>query len=202
YLRADAHTDGEKMLARVRDIAKGATLMTGTTVEEHIESDSFELLPNQPLSDLLQAQLERAAAPGSDDRDRAFAKQTQSDMDDAPPDPLSSSVAPLADEPWLIKASTDVGNVSWAVPTAGLNVACYTNGAPGHSWQIVACAGTSIGEKGMIVAARALAGGAVDLVVTPGLVADAKRDFEFRKSRLQKPTLAVPRDQPVPTAIR
>lgn len=202
YLRADAHTDGEKMLARIRDIAKGATLMTGTTVTEHIESDSFELLPNRPLSELLQRQLDRIGGPRFDERERSFARQTQADLADAPFEPLSTKVVPLSDQPWLIKASTDVGNVSWAVPTSGLNVACYTNGAPGHSWQIVACAGTSIGEKGMMVAARVLAGAAVDLLSNPALIGDARRDFDARRARATTPVLAVPGNQSVPLTIR
>jgi len=115
---------------------------------------------------------------------------------------LSTRIVPLTDQPWLIKASTDVGNVSWAVPTAGLNVACYTNGAPGHSWQIVACSGTSIGEKGMMVAARTLAGATLDLLSNPQIVADARRDFEQRRARTPVPTLVVPSGQPVPLAIR
>ena len=202
YLRADLHADAEKMLGRVRDIAKGAALMTGTTVTEHIDSDSFELLPNQPLSAVLQRQLERVGAPRFDERERTFARQTQSDLQDPSAEPLSGRIVPLTDQPWLIKASTDVGNVSWAVPTAGLNVACYTNGAPGHSWQIVACSGMSIGEKGMIVAARTLAGAALDLLSNPALIADARRDFEQRRARTPIPTLVVPAGQPVPLSIR
>lgn len=202
YLRADLHADAEKMLVRVRDIAKGATLMTGTTVTERIDSDSFELLPNQPLSALLQRHLERVGAPRFDERERSFARQTQSDLQDPPAEPLSTRIVPLTEQPWLIKASTDVGNVSWAVPTAGLNVACYTNGAPGHSWQIVACSGMSIGEKGMIVAARTLAGAALDVLSNPAIVADARRDFEQRRARTPVPSLTVPAGQAVPLSIR
>lgn len=202
YLRSDLHADAEKMLVRVREIAKGATLMTGTTVAERIDSDSFELLPNQPLSQLLQRHLERVGAPRFDERERNFARQTQSDLPESPAEPLSTRIMPLTEQPGLIKASTDVGNVSWAVPTAGLNVACYTNGAPGHSWQIVACSGTSIGEKGMIVAARTLAGATLDLLSNPAIVADARRDFEQRRARTPVPTLTVPAGQPVPLVIR
>jgi aminobenzoyl-glutamate utilization protein B len=202
YLRADTHRDAERMLARVRDIAQGAALMTGTSASEHFESDSFELLPNRPLSELLQRHMERVGPPRFDAAEREFARATQVDLQDPPADPLADKVLPLPSDPWHIKASTDVGNVSWAVPTGGINVACYTHGAPGHSWQIVACTGTSIGEKGMLVAARVLAGAAVELLARPALAADARRDFETRRSRSTPPVSVVPAGQPAPVAIR
>jgi len=202
YLRADTHADAERILTRVREISQGAALMSGTKVTEHLQSDSFEMLPNRPLSELLQRQVERIGGPRFDDADRAFAKQTQSDLVDPPADPLFMGVVPLADKPWHIKASTDVGNVSWAVPTGGLNVASYTNGAPGHSWQIVACTGGPIGEKGMLVAARTLAGATLELLTSPTAVAEARRDFEKRKASTPNPVSVLPAGQTAPVAIR
>ncbi|UCE02622.1 MAG: amidohydrolase [Candidatus Latescibacterota bacterium] len=202
YLRADVHQDAEHMLERMREIADGATRMTRTTVEERIDADSFELLPNRPLSELLQRHLDRVGPPLFDERERAFARSTQVDLPDAPEEPLFTDVMPLPDRPWHIKASTDVGNVSWQVPTGGINVACYTNGAPGHSWQIVACTGMSIGEKGMIVAARTLAGAALELLADKTLLDDARRDFDARRGSSPVPRSVLPQDQEVPTAIR
>jgi aminobenzoyl-glutamate utilization protein B len=202
YLRADAHGDVQDMLERVREIADGAARMTRTTVQDHIESDSFELLPNRPLSELLQRHLQRVGPPHFDSREREFARRTQVDMPDAPKDPLFAEVMPLPDKPWLIKSSTDVGNVSWVVPTGGLNVACYTNSTPGHSWQVAACTGMSIGEKGMIVAARTLAGAALELMSDSHQVEMARRDFDARRKQTTAPKLLMPANQEVPTAIR
>lgn len=202
YLRADRHSDTERMLGRVRDIAKGAALMTGTTSTERIDSDTFELLPNRPLSELLQRQLERVGAPRFDDAERAFAAQTQSDFNDPPALALADRIEPLPVTPWHIRASTDAGNVSWAVPTGGLNVASYTYGAPGHSWQIVACTGMSIGEKGMLVAARTLAGATLELLTSPTLVVEARRDFEARRAKTPNPVSVLAKDQTAPTTIR
>jgi aminobenzoyl-glutamate utilization protein B len=74
-----------------------------------------------------------------------------------------------------------VGDVSWAVPTAGLRTATWVPGTAAHSWQAIAAGGTSIGLKGMMVAARTLALTAADLFTTPVLVADARAEFERRR---------------------
>ena len=202
YLRADSHHDDEHILDRVRDIARGAALMSGTKVTEHIDSDSFELLPNRPLSELLQRQLERVGAPRFDDSERDFANKTQKDLPEPPPAPLADGIEPLPAESFRLPASTDVGNVSWAVPTSGMTVASYTLGAPGHSWQIAACTGTSIGEKGMLVAARTLAGAALELLSDPSLVAAARRDFDARLAKNPHPASTLPPGQGPPVAIR
>ena len=186
----------------MRDIAKGATLMTATQVSERIESDAFELLPNRPLSEVMQRQFERAGGPRFDDRERAFARQTQAEFDDAPSEALASRVIPLPDAPWHMRASTDVGNVSWMVPTAGINVACYTSGAPGHSWQIVACSGMSIGEKGMLTATRVLAASTLELFSSPAVLAAARREFDARRTRSKPPVSVIPGGQSPPVAIR
>ncbi len=91
--------------------------------------------------------------------------------------------------------------MSWRVPTGGLRVASYTLGAPGHSWQIVACTGTSIGEKGMIVAARTLAAVTIDLLIDGGVLDRARRDFEKRLGA-GAPSYVFPPSQRAPRAIR
>jgi aminobenzoyl-glutamate utilization protein B len=81
--------------------------------------------------------------------------------------------------------STDVGDVSWTVPTTGFGTACWVPGTPGHSWQAVAAGGTSIGRKGMNVAARVLAATAWDLFTTPQVLADAKAEHQRRLGERQ-----------------
>jgi aminobenzoyl-glutamate utilization protein B len=201
YIRSDSHRDVERILDRIRRIAEGAALMTDTTMNEQIDSDVFEILPNRPLSELIQKHLERVGPPPFDERDRAFARRTQEDLVDAPPEPLAMEIDPLGETPSHAPASTDVGNVSWGVPTGGLRVASYTLGVPGHSWQIVACTGTPIGEKGMIVAARTLAGVALDLLTDEELLLRARADFDQR--RLEGvPRYTFPESQEAPRTIR
>ena len=146
--------------------------------------------------------LERVGPPQFDDVERRFAKKTQAGLPDPPEDPLSNEIAPLLGDAWHMKASTDVGNVSWRVPTGGLNVACYTNGAPGHSWQIVACTGMSIGEKGMIVAARTIAGAMLELMADGHLRARAAEDFKQQHKLSPQPKSALPKGQQAPASIR
>ena len=201
YIRSDSHQDVERILDRVRNVARGAALMTDTTLTEKIDSDVFELLPNRPLSELIQHHLERIGPPAFDEIEKDFARRTQEALLDAPPEPLASTVDPLPEKPRHAPASTDVGNVSWRVPTGGLRVASYTLGAPGHSWQIVACTGTSIGEKGMIVAARTLAAVTIDLLIDGGVLDRARRDFEKRLGA-GAPSYVFPPSQRAPRAIR
>ncbi len=202
YLRADDHAYVEEILGRVRDIAKGAALMTGTTFAERIDSDLFEILPNRPLSELLQRHLERVGPPPFDEADRAFAVNTQGDFRSPPDEPLASKIEPLPPEPFREPASSDVGNVSWIVPTGGIDVACYSKGAPGHSWQIVACTGGPIGEKGMLVAARVLASAALELCVDPAILGRARADFEARRKAGAQPGSVLPPEQSAPAKIR
>jgi aminobenzoyl-glutamate utilization protein B len=172
--------------------------MTRTELEERIETDAFEILPNRPLAELLHRQLTRVGPPAFDDAEREFARLTQATLDDPPSAPLASGIEPLPDRPNVGPASSDVGNVSWAVPTGGINVATQTLGAPGHSWQIVACTGMSIGEKGMIVAARTLAGATLELLASPDLLEQARADFETRRANGKIPQSVLPEDQMAP----
>ncbi|HSR59424.1 MAG TPA: hypothetical protein VLL47_01660, partial [Robiginitalea sp.] len=77
--------------------------------------------------------------------------------------------------------STDVGDVSFTVPTAGLSAATWVPGTPAHSWQAVAAGGTGIGTKGMMVAAKTLAATAIDLMSDPETLARAKAEFAERR---------------------
>ena len=136
-----------------------------------------EVLPNRALSEVIQKNLELVGAPKFDDREKAFARATQKDLKPLPALALSERVEPLpAGPPDQGLHSTDVGDITWFFPVGQLTAATYTLGAPGHSWQIVACTGMSIGEKGMMVAAKALAGSAIDIYRSPELVQRARED--------------------------
>ncbi len=201
YLRANKHTDVEQYFERLKDIARGAALMTGTTMEMHVESDAHEMLPNRPLAMLVDRNLRQVGAPQFDDAEREFARQSQSDLRSKPAKALSDSISPLPGEPTQGPASTDVGSVSWKVPTGALQVAAYAAGAPAHSWQIVAAGGMSIGEKALAVAAKTLAFTAADLLASPGEIESAKRDFEQRTRGVPFRSL-LPEGQQAPKALR
>jgi aminobenzoyl-glutamate utilization protein B len=92
--------------------------------------------------------------------------------------------------------STDVGDVSWVVPTGGFTTACFVPGTPGHSWQVTAASGSSIGRKGMHLAARVLAASAWDLFQNPDLVAAAKAEYRKRMEGRKYESLLEPDQQP------
>jgi len=202
YIRANRHGDVEGYFEWVNEIARAAAAMSRTELEAvQVDADMHEVLPNRTLSEILQRNLGLVGAPRFTDEEKEFARRTQADLPRAPEKALSEEIEPLPDEPDQELASTDVGDISWFVPVGELSVASYTYGAPGHSWQIVACTGTSIGEKGMLVAAKTLAGTAVDLYASPELIAKAKVDFEAIRKPLEFVTL-IPEGQKAPKTIR
>ncbi len=202
YLRANKHADVELHYEWLKQIAQGAALMTRTTLEEiRVDADMHEVLPNRALSELIQKNLEWVGAPKFSDDEKAFARQTQEPLGRKLEQALSETVEPMPAEPTQGVASTDVGDISWFVPVGQLTVASFTFGAPFHSWQVVACTGTTIGEKAMLVAAKALAGTAVELYRDPALIAKAQADFKKIRDPLKFVTL-IPEGQKAPKTIR
>ncbi len=202
YLRANKHSDVEEYFVWLREIAEGAARMTRTKLTSvQVDADMHEVLPNRALSEALQKNLELVGAPKFTEAEKAFARKTQAPIGGVHPHALSEVVEPLASQPGQGPASTDVGDLSWFVPVGQIHVASYTFGAPGHSWQIVACTGTSIGEKGMMVSAKTLAATAIDLFSTPELVEKARADFKAIREPLKFVTL-IPEGQKAPKAIR
>jgi aminobenzoyl-glutamate utilization protein B len=94
-----------------------------------------------------------------------------------------------------------VGDVSWLVPTGGFNTATSVPGSPGHSWQVVACSGMSIGQKGMVNAAKVLALSAIDLLLDPKEVEAAKASYAKRKGQHEYRS-RLPADQKPPLNYR
>src|SRR5206468_4795190 len=115
---------------------------------------------------------------------------------------LYDTIDDLPDKPYPSEGgSTDVGDVSWLVPTSGLGTACFALGSPGHSWQNTAAIGSPIGHKGMMVAAKALALTLADLLQDDKIIKEAKADFDLRmKGRTY--TTRIPEGQKAPKTIR
>jgi len=202
YIRANTHADVERYFEWVTEIARGAAMMTRTTLAAvQVDSDMHEVLPNRVLSEVIQHNLERVGPPQFTEAEQAFARETQAPLGRTFERALSERVEPLPDAPGQGMASTDVGDVSWFVPVGQLTAATYTFGAPGHSWQIVACTGMSIGEKGMLVAAKSLAGTAIDLYESPALIERAGAELRTRRETLEFVTL-IPEGQRAPRTIR
>ncbi|MHC4738755.1 MAG: amidohydrolase [Planctomycetota bacterium] len=197
FVRADKHSDAVIIFERMLDMARGAALMTGTTVDWDIGSDCPELLSNPVLSELIQKNLELVGGPKFTEAEKRFAAETQKALKGPFEYSLCEVIEPLVEKPAGLKGSTDVAAVSWIVPTSGLRTACFTYGAPLHSWQVTACGGMSIGEKGMITAARTLAYSTVEALTRPEWIEKAKASFEKQKEGSDFVSL-LPKDQKAP----
>jgi aminobenzoyl-glutamate utilization protein B len=203
YLRANKHTDVEDYYVWLTEIARSAAAMSRTKlVEARVEADMHEVLPNRTLAELIHKNLELIGPPKFDDREKAFARATQKDLKPQPALALAERVEPLpSSSPEQGTHSTDVGDLTWFFPVGQFTVATYSYGAPGHSWQVVACTGMSIGEKGMLVAAKTIAATAVDLYRTPAAIEKARADQKQMMAGLKYTTL-IPEGQKAPKTIR
>jgi len=204
YVRADDHRDVENTFKWLTDIARGAALMSRTKMQARIDTDCHELITNAPLAEAIQKRLETIPPPEFTQDEIAFARRLQQTYEtEGRPfsAPVDSRVQPLKAIGEHSKGSTDVGDISWFVPTCGLRTACFPLGCPGHSWQNVASIGSTIGEKGIVYASRVLAATALDLLETPELVAAAKADLKERLKDRKYVTL-IPDGQKPPRGIR
>jgi aminobenzoyl-glutamate utilization protein B len=192
FIRSPERHQVNDLTDRVRKIAAGAAMMTETTVEENFISGIYNLLPNSVLIDVMMQALEDlgpidftaeekefaqtiARAYPEDLRKGVLAAQRlpESLLDEG----VTGDVFPIRGVGEVMKAGTDVADVSWVVPTGQVTTACFVLGTPGHSWANTATSGMSIGHKGMIHAAKALAVTAAQLVLNPDLIDAAKAEF-------------------------
>jgi aminobenzoyl-glutamate utilization protein B len=177
------HPDARVLAAiweRALAAARGAALGTGTEVEWEVIHGTHSLLPNETLSRVVDTELRRVGGVHYDAEERRFAEAIRKTLID-PDRELGSQEQIDAFAYRLTPASTDVGDVSWLVPTAGLRTATWVPGTPAHSWQAVAAGGTAIGLAGMRNAAVAMAWTAADLLRDPELLAAARAEFERRR---------------------
>ncbi|MFN3253371.1 M20 family metallopeptidase [Roseibium album] len=185
------------LIDRVRKVAEGAALMTETTVESRVVSGVSNLIGNRPLEETMQRNMERLGAPEFDDMDRAFAEKIRATLSEDnitvsfrrvgmevdPELALCNFVVPLERQSEGGEGSTDVGDVSWAVPTVQARVATCAVGTPFHTWQLTAQGKAPAAHKGMTHAAKIIAGTAVDLFEDSEVL---QRAIETHRSKLEK----------------
>ncbi len=162
-------------------IAEGAAMGTQTRMEYEVIHGLYNVKPNETLSKVMNKNLNLIGGYEYNDEERAFAEKLQETL--IAPSNLANTnaVMPYRVEEDGIGGSTDVGDVSWVVPTAGMRAATWVPGTSGHSWQAVAAGGTSIGTKGMIVAAKTMALTAIDLYKDPSIIMAAKEELLRRR---------------------
>ena len=195
-VRAADLSELKPLVARVRKVADGAALMTETQVEASVIAGMSNLLGNDPLERVMQDNFQRLGPPDFDAEDRALAARFQAtlakeDITSAfkaqgqPLDlakPLCDAVLPLERTLSGGLGSTDVGDVSWVVPTVQAWGATLAIGTPFHSWQFTGQGKTNAAHKGMVHVAKVMAGTAVDLLANEALVRAAKADFRDKLS--------------------
>jgi aminobenzoyl-glutamate utilization protein B len=181
YVRDIDRAHVEASSAWIKQIAEGAALATQTRVQALVYFGLYDLLPNRPLAERMQAHLERIGVPGYTEEEQAFARELQRNFG---VEPLGMAVEaePLPVGEPAFGFSTDVGDVSWCTPTMGCGMPTVPLEVGMHTWAATACHGTSIGQKGAVYAARVLAATGIDILTDADLRQAARADFERRTS--------------------
>src|SRR5262245_4926081 len=209
-IRARELSELRSLIERVKKIAEGAALMTETSGEWRVIRRGSTLLGNTPLEEAMQECYERLGPVPFDDMDRAFARRIQATLTDediatsyrrvgvARGDaPLCDAIVPLDSKRSAMVGSTDVGDVSWVVPTVQAHCSTYAIGTPGHSWQLTAQGKTPAAKKGMVHVAKVMAATAVQAITDQTLIARAKADLAAR-TKAQPYVCPIPADAKPP----
>jgi len=167
---------------RIVDAAKGAAMGTGTTMDLEVTGAVYNVLPNEYLSGLMNSNLQKVGGFTYTPDEVRFAEEIRKTLTDPPDVRLGSqeSVRPMRTG-GVNSSSTDYADVSWTVPAVSMTGATFVPGVPAHSWQATACAGGTIGVKGMMVAAKTMAMTTVDLFTDPTHIQKARAEFDQKR---------------------
>jgi len=199
FIRAPKAWQVKELYKRVVDVAEGAAKMTGTKMTYELFSGLSDFNPNPTLTKLLHQSMEEVGAPQFDDGDfalaRTFLNETSTPQElEAKKDfirkkygpdrlneimekPLDTTIAPLEWKNELLSGSTDVGDVSYVVPTAQINMATATLGTATHTWQMTAHGNTAIAHKAMLTAGKVMGLATIRLFENPELLKAAHAEW-------------------------
>jgi aminobenzoyl-glutamate utilization protein B len=200
YVRHPSSETVRELYPRLLKCAQGGALATETKLEVVNLGGTMELLPNDTLARVTRENLTKLNDLKYDADEMKFAVRIRETFPDKAP-PIDDIGRVFDSSGRTTMGSTDVGDVSWQVPTTGFTTACWVPGTPGHSWQAVACGGTTIGKKGMLLAAKVLSATAWDLFQDPKLIAEAKAEFKRRLDGREYKAM-LEKDQPPPLDYR
>ncbi len=197
YVRHPETSGVEEIWARLEDAARGAALGTATKVDWEVIHGNNPLLVNETLAKMMHEKLTSVGGVTYTKEEAAFAKKLYASFD-APDAALGDEARITPYEKSLGYGSTDVGDVSFAVPTVGVRTATWVPGTSAHSWQATAASGMSIGHKGAGVAAKTLALAAIELYQNQSLRDAARAEFEAARGENYKyKSLLGDRDPPL-----
>lgn len=200
-VRAPRTDQLDALFERVKNIAKGAALMTGTELDIVVHSGMSNMLLNETINEILQSKLNEVGAPKFNSEEHAFARELSKSI---PADSLETNayvygldskavaalkgivlyedILPPFKSEIVLPGSTDVGDVSWVVPTGQIFTTCWALGSPGHSWQIVAQGSMGIGQRGMLYAGKVMALSAVEFMQNDKVREQAKTEFKQKRA--------------------
>ena len=198
-VRSETVRKARELLHRVNNIAQGAALMTDTQVTTRQIDGTASTVSNEALEQVMYENMQQVPIPAYTQEELAFAQALHDTCPAALPGTLSATnrdirafveektdggkramndfIIPYVPSTMFTPGSTDVGDVSWLTPTAQFTTATWVSGTPGHSWQNVSLGKTGIAYKGMLQAAKILAGAAADLMESPALLEKIRKEF-------------------------
>ncbi len=181
YCRHPEMTEADKNFEWLVQIAEGAARGTQTRMDYEVIHGLHNIQPNETLAKIVYKNMNQVGGYNYTNEEKLFAEEIQRTL--PAPSNLNNTtmVMPFQVLERGTGGSTDVGDVSWVVPTAGLSAATWVPGTGSHSWQAVAAGGTSIGVKGMVLAAKTMALTAIDLLTDPEIAQQAKEELIRRR---------------------
>ncbi|MFK2824080.1 M20 family metallopeptidase [Bacillus sp. B190/17] len=192
FVRAPKVSQTEEIYQRVCEIARGAALMTGTQVEIDLASALSNVIPNTTLEKIMYDNFLALGVPEYSDEEVQFAKAIRATLAEADKNfevqqnrelagkDIADIINPFTSNVFMA-GSTDVGDVSWIVPTAQCMTVCEPLGTPLHTWQIVATGTTSLAHKGMLHAGKIMAATAAEVLHHPEMIEEAKQELVERR---------------------
>ncbi|ALC89029.1 amidohydrolase [Bacillus sp. FJAT-18017] len=196
-IRAPKKQQVTDLYKRVEDIAKGAALMTGTRVEVEFEGAASDLIPNNTLAEVMHKNLTVIGVPSYDKFDQKYAEEIRDSLSPEDRDAaligmdkntamklkdqhIADLIPPLSEKEIMLSGSTDVGDVSWIVPTMQCMTACWALGTPFHTWQVVSQGAMPIAHKGMLQAGKVIAATAIEVMENSDILKRAKAEHQER----------------------
>jgi aminobenzoyl-glutamate utilization protein B len=181
YVRHGNRKTVVEIFDRITKAAEGAALGTGTRMDYELIGGTHELLPNTTLQQLMYTNLIKVGGVNYTEEEKTFGKAIIKSLGIENENLEKARIIQPYKTLDLSFGSTDVGDVSFTVPTAGMGSATWVPGTPAHSWQAVAAGGTDIGNKGMMVAAKTIALTAIDLYLNPNIILKAKEELNQKR---------------------
>ncbi|QFF97578.1 amidohydrolase [Psychrobacillus glaciei] len=186
FIRAPRVSQTEEIYQRICDVARGAALMTGTQLEIEFASAAADILPNNTLEKVMHDNFVALGVPQYNEKEIEFAKAIRATLSEADKKEdikankelegkdLADVIDPFIPSNGMLPGTTDVGDVSWIVPTVQCLVACEPVGTPLHTWQVVSTGKTSVAHKGMLHAGKVMAATAIEALLNPDVLEKAK----------------------------